>query len=188
MPLFSLSLLKNSSYSSLLLQTTTWPLTQPISPTRLGTIQFRVPHGPSLLSWRPVSVGAHRPCVFATSSLFFPCDFKNPDSTWCCSNLVWHGRELLTWLSPKKPAVDLAGAGPGDRSHPGPHAGPRDLIVLKHSPYCLVFQCPLQFLFSSLHICWDTVSCLLCSSEDRQGVSHLCRGKWTPLPPILPPP
>ena len=30
-------------------------------------------------------------------------------------------------------------------SHPGPCAGPRDLIVLKHSPYHLIFQCPLQF-------------------------------------------
>ena len=37
-------------------------------------------------------------------------------------------------------------------SHPGPHSGPKDLIVLKHSSYRLIFQCPLS-LVSSLHIC-----------------------------------
>ena len=30
-------------------------------------------------------------------------------------------------------------------SGPGPRAGPRDLVVLKHSPYRLIFQWPLQF-------------------------------------------
>ena len=44
-------------------------------------------------------------------------------------------------------------------SHPGPRAGPRDLIVLKHSSYRLIFQCLLQFLVSDLHIWWDTVGC-----------------------------
>ena len=50
-------------------------------------------------------------------------------------------------------------------SSPGPCADPRDLIVLKHSSYCLIFQCPLQFLVSNLHICWDILGCSLCSSE-----------------------
>ena len=36
-----------------------------------------------------------------------PCDFKQPGLSQCCSNLVWQGRELLTWLSPKSPAADL---------------------------------------------------------------------------------
>ena len=40
----------------------------------------------------------------------------------------------------------------GGFSCPGPRAGPRDLIVLKHSSYCLIFQCPLS-LVSDLHIC-----------------------------------
>ena len=62
-------------------------------------------------------------------------------------------------------------------SHSGPQAGPRDLIVLKHSPYCLVFQCPLQFLVANLHICWDTIVCSLCSSEDGLGVPPMCREK-----------
>ena len=30
-------------------------------------------------------------------------------------------------------------------SHPGPCTGPRDLMVPKQSPYCLIFQCPVQF-------------------------------------------
>ena len=67
------------------------------------------------------------------------------------------------------------------------HPGPRDLIVLKHSPYHLILQCPLQFLVSYLPICWDTTGCSLCSPEDRLGVSPVCRGKWNVFPPILPP-
>ena len=70
-------------------------------------------------------------------------------------------------------------------SPPGPCAGPRDLIVLKHFPYHLTFQCPLQFLVSNLHICWDTVGCSLCSSDDWLGVSLVHRGKWTLFPPTL---
>ena len=58
-------------------------------------------------------------------------------------------------------------------SCPGPRAGPRDLIVLKHSSYHLIFQCPLSFV-SDLHICWNTVGCLLCSS-DQLGVSLALR-------------
>ena len=72
-------------------------------------------------------------------------------------------------------------------SHPGPSAGPRDLIVLKHSSYHLIFQRPLQFLVSDLHICWNTVGCSLCSSEDQLSVSPVPRGKWTLRPPISPP-
>ena len=69
-------------------------------------------------------------------------------------------------------------------SCPGPRAGPKGLIVLKHSLYCLIFQCPLQFLVSNLHICWNSIGCLLCSSEDRLGVSTMHSGEWTLLPPI----
>ena len=59
-------------------------------------------------------------------------------------------------------------------SHPGPRAGPRDLIVLKHSSYLQIFQCPLS-LVSDIHICWNIVGCLLCSS-DQLGVSLVLRG------------
>ena len=52
--------------------------------------------------------------------------------------------------------------------------GPRDLIVLKHSSYRQIFQCPLS-LVSDLHICWNTVGCLLCSS-DQLGISLALRG------------
>ena len=61
-----------------------------------------------------------------------------------------------------------------DFSRPVPHAGPRDLIVLKHSSYRQIFQCPLS-LVSDLHICWNTIGCSLCSS-DQLGVSLVLRG------------
>ena len=65
--------------------------------------------------------------------------------------------------------------------------GPRDLFVLKQSLYHLFFQCPLYFLVSYLHKRWGAVGCSLCSSVDWLGVSPMCRGKWTLLPPISPP-
>ena len=58
---------------------------------------------------------------------------------------------------------------------PGPCPGPRDLIVLKLSSYRLTFQCLLS-LVSNLHICWNTVGCLLCSS-DQLGISLVLRGR-----------
>ena len=72
-------------------------------------------------------------------------------------------------------------------SCPAPHAGPRDLFVLKRSPYCLFFQCPVYFLVSYLHKRWRAVGCSLCSSVDWLGVSPRCSGEWTPLPPISSP-
>ena len=65
-------------------------------------------------------------------------------------------------------------ARPGGFSRPGPCAGPRDLIVLKHSSYRQFFQCPLSVV-SDLHICWNTVGCSVCSS-DQLGVSLVPRG------------
>ena len=114
--------LKNFSYSSLPVQTSTWPLTQP----SLALSQES-------------------------------CSRSSGHWAWGCSH-------------------------PGPCA--GPRTGPRDLIILKHSPYCLIFQCPLQFLVSNLHICWDTVVCSLCSLEDLLGVSPVLRGKWTLLPSI----
>ena len=52
---FSFFFLKNSSYSSLPLQTSAWPLTQLNSPTRLGTDWVRVRQGPTLPSRCPQS-------------------------------------------------------------------------------------------------------------------------------------
>ena len=76
------------------------------------------------------------------------------------------------WLSPKNPAA--APAPSRGFSRPPPSAGPGDLIVLKHSSYRLIFQCPLS-LVSNLHICWNTVGCSLCSS-DQIGVSVVLSG------------
>ena len=72
-------------------------------------------------------------------------------------------------------------------SCPGTHSGPRDLFILKQSPYRVFFQCPLYFLVSYLHKHCGTVGCSLCSSVGWLGVSPMCRGKWTLFPPISPP-
>ena len=95
-----------------------------------------------------------------------------------------------SYSSPPGPNVHLAahtaqpGSLPGilqQTLHPGrgfnrhgPQAGPRDLIVLKHSSYRLIFQCPLS-LVSDLHICWNTIGCSICSS-DQLGSSLVLRG------------
>ena len=139
------------------------PLTQPTFLARLGTVWVRAPHGPTLNCPQPVpTVSLRLPlCPYSP-----PCDFKQSCLSGCCSNLVWQGRE------------------PCSRS--GPCAGARDLFVLKQSPYCLFFQCPLYFLVSCFHKRWDTVDCLLLSSVEQLGVSPLCTGKWTLLPPMSP--
>ena len=59
-------------------------------------------------------------------------------------------------------------------SRPAPCAGPSNLIVLKLSSYWQIFQCPLSLVYN-LHMCWNTVGCLLCSS-DQLGVSLVPRG------------
>ena len=120
------------------------------------------PNSPQLVS--TVSVGARHPCVFGTLSLLPPCNFMYPGPSWCCSSLVWPGRE------PVDPALSQEPYGRPGRcqawgySHPGHLTDSRVLIVLKHSPCCLIFQCPLQFLASNFHIYWVTVGCSLCSS------------------------
>ena len=76
------------------------------------------------------------------------------------------------WLSPKNPVADPApGLGFQPPWSPCRSRGP---IVLKHSSYRQIFQCPLS-LVSDLHICWNTVGCSLRSS-DQLGVSLALRG------------
>ena len=116
-----------------------------------------------------------------------PCHFKQPGVSPCCSSLVWQGREPLTGSLPGVLRQGWQQAPGLGLQLPWSRAGPRDLIVLKQSLYCHFFQCPLYFLVSYLHICRGIVGCSLCSSVDRLGVSPMCRGKWTPLPPISPP-
>ena len=110
-----------------------------------------------------ISAGEHHPCASLTSSLFPPSDFKHPGPSGCCSILpVWQERELLIWLS----STDLA-AGAGrhwarDCSSPGPCSGPRDPLSQSN----LLTNCSSMsstILASSLHICWDTAGCSLCS-------------------------
>ena len=67
-------------------------------------------------------------------------------------------------------------------------------LFRSQGPYCpstlsslSVFQCPLQFFASKLHINWYSIGCSLCSSEDRLGVPSGHRKNWAPLPPTSPP-
>ena len=156
------------------------PLAQPTSPARPGVVRVRIPGGPTFNSPQPVpevSLG------FPLHPYSPPCDFRQPGLSQCCSGLVWQGREALTQLSPRSHA-----AGPHRRawgcSCPSPRIGPRDLFVLKQSPYFLFSQCPLYFLVSYLHKRWAAFGCSLCFSVEWVGVSPRCRGKLTPLLPI----
>ena len=83
----------------------------------------------------------------------------------------------------QSPAAGPVGVGLGLQS-PWSLCWSRGPFFLKQSPYRLFFQCPLYFWVSYFHKRWGTVGCLLCSSVDRLGVSPMCRGKWTLLPPI----
>ena len=109
-PLFSLFVFENFLLFKPALQTSDWLLTQPNSPTRLGADRVRGLQCPTLPSWCPQSQWVHTTPV----CLQFcpPCDFKCLGPSWCCSHLVWQGREPLTWLFPKSPAKDPARAGP----------------------------------------------------------------------------
>ena len=119
---------KNSSCSSLALQTRTWPLTQPPSPTRPGTTWARVCHSPTLPSQGLQSQWVHTVPVCLPLCPYSPHDFKQPGLSWCCSNLVWQGREPLTRLSPKNPVEDLAGTRQGAAATLVPRLDPGTLL------------------------------------------------------------
>ena len=78
------------------------PLTQPSSLARPGTVRVRAKHGPTLNSPQtaPTVPVCLAPCPYSPL-----CDFKQPGLSQCCSSLVWQGRVLLTWLSPRSPVV-----------------------------------------------------------------------------------
>ena len=89
------------------------PLTQPTFPARPGAVRVRFACSPTFNPPRTapaVSLG------FPLHPYSPPCDFKQPGLSRCCSSLVWQGRELLTWLSPRSPAAGPAGAGLGLQS------------------------------------------------------------------------
>ena len=93
------------------------PLTQPTSPSRPGTVQVRVAHGPTLNSPQPVpmvSVGLPL-CPYSP-----PCNFRQPGLPRCCSGLVWQWRGPLTWLSPRSPVASPAGLGLHSHCSQGP--------------------------------------------------------------------
>ena len=104
--------LKNSSYSSLPLQQAPGLLHSPTLQPDWGLT------GSGSITDQIFPAGVHRlcvctvPCVFASLSLFPPCDFKYPGPSYNCSKLVWQGKEPLTLLSSKNPVAELEGTGP----------------------------------------------------------------------------
>ena len=83
-------------------------LAQPTSPARLGTVQVRAPHGPTLNSPQPAPMDS---LGFPLCPYSSPCDFKQPGLCRCCSSLVWQERELSAGLSPRSPVADPSGSG-----------------------------------------------------------------------------
>ena len=166
------------------------PLTQLTSPTRPG-MSGSGPHTAQLST-----IPHRRPVVFVGLPLrpycpYSPsCNLKQPGLSHCCSTPVWQGKGAVNSALPGV-LLQAWRARAWGYSHPGPcagpGAGPRDLFVLKQSPYRLFFQFLLYFLVSCLLKHWGTVGCLVCSSVDWVGVSPMCRGKLTPLAPISPP-
>ena len=121
------------------IQRRAFPLTQPTSPATPGTVQVRVPHGPTLNSHQPapsVSLG------LALRLYCPPCNFKQPGISGCCSSLFWQGWEPLILLSPKSPEACPAAVGLG-LMLPWSPLWSQGCFVLKQSPYLLFFQCPL---------------------------------------------
>ena len=108
-------------------------------------------------------------CGFTTRPYSPPCDFKQPGLSWCCSNLVWQGRQLLTQLSPRSFAAGLVGMGLGLQLP----WSPWDLSVLKQSPHHLFFQCPLYFLVSYLHKRWGCWLFTLFLSRSARCFNHV---------------
>ena len=104
---------KNSSYSSRMLQTSSWPLPQPNSPSRPGTDWVRVCNCPALPSRRPQSQWVHTASVHLLLHLYFPQRFQASRFLLVLFKPCLVGREPLTWVSPKNPVAELAGAGLG---------------------------------------------------------------------------
>ena len=157
--------------------------TQPTSPARPGTVWVRALHSPTLNSPQlihTVSVGLPV-CPYSP-----PCDFKQPGLSQCCSSLVWQGRELLTWLSPRSPAAGLAGLGLGLQL-PCSTCWSQGPFCPEAIPLPSVFSVSSVLLVSYLHKRWAAFGCSLCYSVEWVGFSPRCRGKLTPLPPISPP-
>ena len=131
MPLFSLLFfLKNSCYPGLAFHTAQLS-------TQTGDYLGQGSSQPN--SSQPVTIVSGR-LLFDTSSLF-------PQRLQASRSIL----VLLKSCLAGEGAISQESCGRSHRrwawgcSHPGPCVGPRDLMVPKHSPYHLIFQCPLYF-------------------------------------------
>ena len=128
---FSLFLFENFPCSSLLFHTRAWPLTQPTSPTRLGTIQVRAQCCPTFKSPQSVStvsVGAHSPCVFVTLSLFPSLQLQATRSFPVLLKPSLAGEGAVDLVSPKNPMADPAGTRPEAVADLAPVMAPGTLL------------------------------------------------------------
>ena len=97
------------------------------------------------------------------------------------ASLFWEGKKLCIynyWSSFPPKILEQPGS-----LAPGPGTFPWASKISSPS----VFKCPLQSSASKLHINWDSIGCLLCSSEDQIGVQVGCMRKWVQLATNLPP-
>ena len=146
--------------------------------------------GPVCLGHRASHLGVHQPVLQVCAGAAYPAFTVQGLMGWGCkrTQLLWRilstATEFLYFLffflrnsSYSSPLVQTSTwpLTQPSLSLSQESCSPRDLIVLKHSSYRLIFQCPLQSLVSDLHICWNTVGCSLCSS-DQLGVSLVPRG------------
>ena len=110
-------------------------------------------------------------------------DFKHPGPSWCCSNLVWKGREPLTWLSPKNPVASPSGSRPGAAASPVPALVPG--ILLSQSNLLTIWFFNLFYSFGlqySYMLGYHWLFTLFLRRSARCSIR--AQGVWTLLPPI----
>ena len=142
---------RNSSYSSLLLHTRAWPLTQPNSPIRPETVQVRACHRPTFPSQCPQSQWVH------TTPVCLP---LCPDSP-----LRLHAtRTLLVLLKAclaGEGAIDLAfsqkSCGRHSRQVPGLGLQLPWFPCWSQGPYCLEALSLLSDFFNVLYNFWSLI-------------------------------
>ena len=132
-------------------------------------------------------MGAHHPCVFATSSLFPPWDFKHPGPTWYTAQTLF-GRGGSRWSGslPKNPVADPVAGRPGAAASLVPALVPRTLLSWSTVLTIWLFNVLYSFgLQSSYMLGYHWLFTLFLRRSARCFTPG--REKCTPVPPISPP-
>ena len=123
---------------------------------------------------------------FSTSSLFPSLGLQATRSLTVLLRPCLAGEGALTQLFPRSPAAGLAVVGLGLQL-PWSLRWSQGPFCPEAIPLPSVFSVSSVLLVSYLHKRRAAFGCSLCSSVEWVAVSHRCRGKLTPLPPISPP-